>query len=325
MKRQLLKWTLCAGLTAASTLSLIAGPLRRADVAANPTWVAHIDFDGLRTTALGQYIQSEMEKPEAQAKLAAFQAVFSMDLRTQLHAVTLYSTGTTPQEGVLLVYADFEPERLVTLAKAAKDSQNTSYGPYTIYNWLDEKLHKRRAGLESNPRVYAAIAGSRVVFSQRDATLKQALDVLTGATPSLAAGTTFPQLGAAGDTSFIEAAARKMNLPENDPNAALLRLSKAVWIQISGAHQELSAALTLEANDADVASHMLSVGQGLTALMKLQTGKPEAATFANALSLRQDGSQVIVNLSLPDSQAVSLLKANAARKHQAKAEKAEGN
>ena len=101
-------------------------------------WVLHVDCDGMRPTAIGQFLLAEMDKPEAQAKFAAFQTIFNFDPRKQLHGLTLYSTGKAPEDGVLLVYADFDPERLVTMAKAAKDYQSTTYKQHVIHNWIDD-------------------------------------------------------------------------------------------------------------------------------------------------------------------------------------------
>jgi hypothetical protein len=57
--------------------------------------------------------------------------------------------------------------------------------------------------------------------------------------------------------------------------------------------------------------------------MKLQKDKPESVRFAEALSLKQDGSQVVASLVLPDNDAVAMMKADAVRKAQRKAEKAD--
>src|SRR3954464_8825215 len=100
MKMNFLKVTLFACCLVAGGFTLPATQLQRADVAANSIWVLHINCDTLRPTAIGKYILAELEKPEAQAKLAVFQNVFSFDLRTQLHGLTLYSGGSTPQDGV---------------------------------------------------------------------------------------------------------------------------------------------------------------------------------------------------------------------------------
>jgi len=85
-----------------------AAPLQQTDVAASPAWLLHLDADALRPTAVGQYILDEMDKPAARARLAIFQLIFSFDLRTQLHGLTLYGSSPAPEDGVLIVYADFD-------------------------------------------------------------------------------------------------------------------------------------------------------------------------------------------------------------------------
>jgi hypothetical protein len=260
-----------------------------------------------------------MEKPEAQAKLAAFQTIFNFDLRKQLHGLTLYSTGKAPEDGVLLVYAEFEPERLVTLAKAANDYRGTTYKQHTIHNWIDDKK-KAKDGVK--PRVYAAIQGERIViFAQQQARVAQALDVLDQAVPNLAGNTVFAQLGSGGSTGFIQAAARKLDLPDSTPNAAMFRLAKGARLQVGEAQGQLKATLDLEAGDEEVAKQMASVGQGLLALMKLQQNNPGSVKLAEALSLKQDGAGVVAALNVSTGEAIELMKADAARKAQKKAEK----
>jgi hypothetical protein len=308
------------GCVLAAGLTTSAAPLQRAEVAADPAWLVHLDCDRLRPTAIGQFIQAEMDKPEAQAKLAAFQAIVNLDLRKQLHGLTLYSTGALPADGVLLVHAEFDADRLVTLAKAAKDSQNTTYKQHVIYNWIDEDKKARKG---TKPRIYAALDGARIVFSHREERVAQALDVLDGAAPNLGSSNVLPQFGAANDDSFLEAAARKLDLPASDPNAAILRLSKLIRLQVSETQRQVNATLSLEANDEEVAGNIASIAQGLVALMKLQKDKPEAAKLAAGLSLKQEGSAVVVHASLPAADALEVIKADAARKAQKKAQKAE--
>jgi hypothetical protein len=312
MKLACLAGLICAGWTT------FADPLKRGDVAAEPVWVLHVDCDALRPTTIGQYIQGEMDKPEAQAKLAAFHALFSFDLRTQLHGLTLYSTGPAPEDGVLTVYAEFDPGRLVTLAKAAQDSHETQYKQHTIYDWIDE--HKKsKNGVK--PRTYAAILGPRIIFAQKEERVAQALDVLTGAVPNLASTQLFPQLGAVGETSFVQGAARKLDFKSSDPNAAIFRLSKLVRFQLGETQGQLSAVLTLEANDEEVATNMFSIAQGLVSLMKLQKDKPEPARIAQAITIKQEGPGLLVSLTLPANEVIDMMKVDAARKAQKKAAK----
>jgi hypothetical protein len=311
MNSKLLRSILCAGGLAATGLTSMAGPLSRADVPAEPAWLVHLDFDGLRSTGFGQVIQQQMNRPEVQDRLAAFQAVFSFDLRTQLHAATLYSVGAAPEDGVLLVYADFDANRLVTLAKAANGAQNTTYNNHVMYSWIDEK---KPATAGKKPRVFASIAGGRVVFGQRQDRVGAALDVLDGTALSLTSSANFPLVGVPGDNSFVEAAARKMDLAGGLPNANVLRLSKSMLFQETEAQGQLTATFSLEANNEEVAGNINSIAQGLVALMKLQTDRPEAVKLANAIAVGQNGARITATFSMPTADLLQLIKAAQARK-----------
>jgi len=309
----------CAGGLVGAGLAAMAAPLQRADVPAEPTWVLHVDCDALRPTGVGQYLLAEMDKPDAQAKFAVFQTLFSFDPRKQLHGLTLYSSGNAPEDGVLLVYADFDPERLVTLARAANGSQNTAYKRHVIYNWIDDK---KKATNGVKPRTYAAIQGTHVVvFAQQEARVAQALDVLDQAVPNLSHSNVFPQLGAAGDPSFIAASARKLDVPDSTPNAAIFRLAKLMRLQIGETNRQVTARLSLEANDEAVARQAASVVQGVLALARLQKEKPEAGKLADALSLKQNGASVVATLAMPAADVINILKAEAEKQAQKKAEK----
>src|SRR5438132_150999 len=183
MKLNTLAKSLCAALFAGAAIIASAGPLQLTDVPADPAWVVHIDCDGLRSTSIGQYLLSEMDKPQAQAKLGAIQAM-----------------------------------------------------------------------------------------------------------------------------------GRKLELPTSDPNAAIFRLSKLVRLQIGETQHRLAATLSLEAKDEEVAKNMISIGQGLIGLMKMQTEKPEAVKLAQALVLNQEGAAVSATLSLPADEAIGLMKAGAEKK-----------
>jgi len=309
MNANLWKLGLNAGCLLAAGLAATATPLQRNDVAADSIWVAHLDVDALRPTSLGQFIQGEMNKPEAQAKLAAFQAMIGVDLQKQIHGCTVYGSGANPEDGVMVVYADFDADRLVTLAKGARDYQSETNKSRVIHHWIDENKQAKNG---VTPRTYAAIAGARVIFGQRLARVANALDVLDGVSPNLGKSKSFPRLGTA--AGFIHAAAHKLELPESDPNAAIFRLSKSISVDIAEAQQQVKATVNLEANDDEIAEHIASIAQGLVALGKLQTEKPEIGKLAKAVAIKQDGAVITINLSLPASDAVELIKADAARK-----------
>src|SRR5260221_4461451 len=283
MKKIVSNLGLFAGCLLVALFTASGGGLRPADVPAEPVWVVHVDCDNLRTTDIGQYLLTQLQKPEVQAKLEAFTTIFNFDPRKDLHGFTLYSSGKSPEDGVLLLYADVDPARLEVFAKAAKDYKSAVHNQHVIHNFVDEKKHARDG---VKPRTYASIVSTKlVVLGQHEARVAEALDVLDKAAPNLSSSSAFPNFGSPGSSFTIEAAARKLELSDSDPNAAVFRLSKMVRLQLGETQHQLTGRLSLMANDEDVAAHMLSVGQGLVSLVKLQQGKRELTRLADALSI----------------------------------------
>lgn len=286
-----------------------AAPLQRAHVIQDPVWVLHLDADALRPTVVGQYLLAEMAKPEAQKKLAAFQAIFNFDPSTSLHGATLYGATKAEEDSVLLVYADFDAARLTTLAGGAKDATSSRHGTHEIHSWLDEKKPEKN-GLK--PRTYAAIHGNCVIFAQQEARVATALDVLDRVQPNLSANPQFARLEQAGN--FIQGAAREPALPPSDPNSMMLKQSKMATLLVGETQGTMRASLTLDTASAEVAAQLEAVGRGLVGLMTLQQDKPESQKLAQGLTVQQDEASVTVRLALPVGDAVAMIKADAARK-----------
>jgi len=297
------------GICALTAFAATAAPLQRADVINDPVWVLHVDADGLRPTVVGQYLLAELAKPEAQKKLAAFQAIFSFDPSKELHGVTLYGATQSEEDGVLLLYADFDAARLTTLVEVAKDHKSTPHNGHTIHSWVDEKKAEKNG---VKPRTYAAIATKVVVFGQKESCVAEALDVLDRTRPSLLTNVQFARLTEA--PALIQGAARKPELPGNDPNAAILKQSRMVTLTVNEIQRRLEAALALEAESEEVAGQIESIGRGLIGLMALQTEKPEAQKLAQGLAVQKEGMVVKVTLALSADDAVGLMRTDAARK-----------
>ena len=307
--KQILSIRLFLSASLLMAVSAIAGPLQRADVINAPLWVIHVDADALRQTVVGQFLLAEMQKPDAQKKFAAFQAIFNFDPRKELHGLTLYGASKAEEDGVLLVYADFDAARLTTLAEGAKDHQSSTHGQYVIHNWIDEKKQPKN-GVQ--PRTYAAISGKVVIFAQKETRVAEALDVLDRTKPNLDTNPQFTTLGTG--TGFIQAAAGKMEMPANDPNAALLKQSKMVMLDLGESQRRVEGTLTLATDGEEAAGQLEAVGRGLIGLMSLQSDKPENVKLAQALAVERAGANVMVRLAMPADDVVGMMKADAARK-----------
>jgi hypothetical protein len=284
-----------------------AAPLQRADVAAEPSLVAHFDCDRFRATAVGKAILAQVSDPDIASKLDALQAISSFDPRTQLHGLTCYTTSLNAKNGVLILYADFDSNRLVALAETMPDYNRVSSGTHYIHNWIDEK--KKADGGE--PHVSAAILGKRVIFGQSEAAVSNALAVMDGNAPSLAVDKSLPEMGAGGAGEFLQGVVNKFDFGSKDPNSAILKGSKMVRIRVGETGDQIQANVDFQASDADKATQIASIAQGIIALGKLQQDKPAALKLANAITIKQDEANVVATLTIAEADVVGLIKTGA--------------
>ena len=283
-------------------LTSVAAPAKRTDLPSDPAVVVHIDIDALLATSIGQFITGELDKPEVKDKLAAMQAIVGVDVRTQLHGVSFYSTSTRQEDGILIVYADIKPDNLVTLAKGAKEYQDFEHKGHTIHSWIDDR---NAFGASGSGRKYAAIQGSRLIFGQSQASVAAALDVIDGGA-NLSTSKNYPSFGR-GKTSFIQAAANKLDLGGNNPQAEMLKMAKSFQFEVSESGANIIAAVALTANDEDAASNITSVAQGLLGLVKMQKD-PQAAKFTEALSIKQEGTVATATFKMASADLIEMAK-----------------
>jgi len=274
-----------------------AAPLRPADIPAKAIWVAHVDLCRLRGSLAGRSMLAQLDRPEMALAYASLQSDFNFDLHQQLRALTFYSTGTGPGDPVLLVYGDFDPDRIAALAQALNGYRGIRRGHQTLHSWVrDAKPGKDGA----EQRTFAAVFGRGIViFGQKETTVGQALGVLERSAPGLDLGKEFPQLAVSATNSLVAAGMHRLELPDANPGSALQRRLKTSQFRIVEMGRETTAILTLETDDPTIASEVAIVGKGFAALSKLQKDKPETAALAEALTWAQDGAVLKLTATLP--------------------------
>lgn len=311
MKRPILVLALAAASLLASVPTAFAEPFDAKDVAADPALLVHVDCDALRASSVGQQLLTDSE---VQDKLAAIAAIFDFDIRTQLHGLTVYTTDFRPKNGSLIVYADFDPKRLITLAKIANEFESVTNGSHVIYSWVDDKKESDAGG---PGRVYGAIVGRRVVFGQNESGVADALNVIDGKAPNFSGKGELPQ-AAAGETLLVQGLMSKFDFKKGGPEATVFKLAKSLRLKLTESGTNLNLNVRCEAGDIGTASELNMVAQGLVALFKLQMNDADALELANAIKINQNGSVVEAALSLPASEAIAAEKKEKA-KEEAKA------
>ena len=284
-----------------------AGPVDRSVLMKEPAWALHIDVDALRATTAGKHLLAEWEKPDEQAKFAVFKVLFSFDPRKALHGVTLYGSSSAPEDGVVLIYADFDSARLQKLAEMAEDYKSAPHRQHTLSSWVDAQRREKEGG---KPRTYAAIHTDRVViFGQKQERVAHALDVLDRVQPSFKAAAVFPQFGSGVQALVAEGFASRFELPNDGPHAAVFNASRSGWLELRESDGKILGKVVLEARDKESAEKIVTLVRGLVALMGLQTEKPESVMLTKFLSVQQDGERAVVNLAVPATAVVELLNA----------------
>ena len=255
-----------------------------------------------------------------QDKLAAVGAIFDFDLRTQLHGLTVYTTEGHAKDGVLIVYADFDPTRLITMAKVGDGFRTDTNGSHVIYSWLDKKNKKEKDG--ERTRVCGSIMGHRVIFGHDESRLEDALNVIEGKSPSFSGKTGLLE-AESGESILVQGLLLKFDFDDSDLNAAIFKMSKAVRVKLSELDKNMTATVRFEASDTDTASQISAIATGLKAVLMLQKGNAEALKLANSVVIKQDGPAVKLTLSKSSAELVDMIKEQQKKDEQKEEQKEE--
>jgi hypothetical protein len=100
----------------------------------------------------------------------------------------------------------------------------------------------------------------------------------------------------------------KFDFDDADENAAIFKMSKSVRLKLSEMANNMTANVRFEAADADTATQIAAIAQGLLAVLKLQKSDANAMKLANAIVIKQDGPVVGLTLSVPSSELIDMIK-----------------
>jgi hypothetical protein len=240
------------------------------------------------------------------SNMVAFQSIFGFDLRGQLHGMTIYTASSTPNDSVVITYADFEPARLVKLMTGGEAAFEITNNQHVIYSWVDKNKNS------SNPdgvRKYATILDGRMIAGNTRQTVIDALAVVDGSAPSFSPQKAAKEFDTPGATNFVLASAQNLEFLASDSKVALLKLSKWVKLEAGESNEMLKATLMVDAGDGQVAQQMSVVAQGLITALALQKENPWAAKLAGGMTVQLEATGFRVDISVPSEEAMAALKA----------------
>lgn len=286
-----------------------AHPLEPKAVIDQPAWYFHLDFDALRDSSIGKELLNEMHTPTEESRYTVLKLILGFDPRTGLHGLTVYGATPLPEDGVAIVYGDIDSTRLMALAAMAENYKSIGYRQHQVGSWIDANRRQSEGG---QPRTYAAIHQNRaVLFAQRESRLLEALDVLDAdRVSSLAVAN--PVEGSTSTNLVLQAMARQLDLPSNNPASTLFKQTKRMALEVLEPDKNLEATLTLESKAEKTAPQVASIAQGIIALISLQTDNPDAIKLAKSLSVSQSGIQTILRMKISSEDVIASMKIHAA-------------
>ncbi len=291
-------------MTALALLLALAAPLlapaaEPRDLPADTKWVLRLDLKAAQAAPLMSAVIGKIapaKRREAQAKLAAFKALFGVDLLQDIREVVIAGEGQAEKGGVAYIYATFDTARLTTILAGNPTFTSTDQNGFKLLSWTDDADKKQKFGAFVRPGL--------TVLSDRRESLVGALEVLAGQRAGLPADSPLRPAVASGAQDIVSLMAADVPaIVGNQPKAQALRQAQSLAFRIHAARPDtLSAALTVTAPTGETALQIQRAFLGIQALSLLNAAEaPEQATLAQHVKVAGDGQTVTVTLDLPQA------------------------
>ena len=148
-----------------------AAPLETKNVAANAKWVVHVDVDAVRDSLI---VKKAFETcPLLKDSGKHFDMIrdkAGVDLRKDLHGITLYGPDTDKTHAVAIVFSTVNQKLLLEKAQKATDHKVTKHGKIDIHSWTQKHGTKTQtaAGAFYKPDVLVFAANAEGVAAAID-------------------------------------------------------------------------------------------------------------------------------------------------------------
>ena len=266
-----------------------AEPLKLDQVAADATWVGHVDFDALRdSTVVQKAMAKHQEKHKhAEAHLKIVETVIGMDPRKDLHGATVYGTAIGKHNGVLILHAKLNRQRIQSWAEKLPGREKSEHGDFTISTWTKKK------GDRTFTLATAWFDDSHLVAGASVDELKNALDVLGGKGKSVGDDSPLAGSVAAGTTVLARISGiADADLKCNNPVAKQTKSFRFVVGENDG---ESFFRARAEMTNSDVVGEMEKIVAGAQAVGRLcSTDNELKRRLVDGLRVKTDDEQLTV-------------------------------
>lgn len=279
-----------------------AAPLDLKHVAADATWLAHVDIDAMRKSIV---VQKAMEKHNHAGRKEFVKKMLGMNPDKDLHGMTFYGKEIGKHKGVMILHARMNRDRIMGMARTFTKLTVTDYREHKLHSWTHKSRHSSKTH-----NVAAVFYGEEaVVLASRVDELKQAVDVLEGKSPSLKPDSPLGGNIPAGTTMLM----RVEGVSDADlPDKCKLAKQTKSFRFVTGEHDGESfyrsrAVMTNE----EVVGQLKEIVEGLRALGQIHVGNNETGQkLVDGLRIKTEGTKLTVLWSAPAEDVWAIIDAH---------------
>ena len=256
---------LAFALLAAAGSVASAEPLDLGRVPAKAVWMMHADMDAAReSTVVKRMYERAMKKhPQLETMMGMGAKMMGMDVRKDLHDVTVYGLDTDKKNAVMVVHADANRAQLEKMVDKARDHKTMKHRDFTLHQWT----HKGWRGHDGETVVGAFFKDDVMVFARSAGQVEMALDVLSGKAESVDGDS--PLAGRVRPGSILVGRAVAI---DPDTKCPVLKQGRGYRVAM-GEHDGMSFyRARLEMDSEEAARQAEAVTEGFVALGKLRFG-----------------------------------------------------
>lgn len=281
-----------------------AAPLDVDSLPADTKWVVHVDVDALGESVVVQKYFTQWMKQGGKEQVAKVYAKTGVDVRDELHSLTLFNVGYEEKAGVLVVRADMDRDLLVSKAKEAPDSKLATYGDHKLYSWTDKD--KKVTG--------AFFTDEVLVFGSSIDLVKGALDALSGKAPGLEA----PGEARIPEGTILVGSAWGLSDAEWPEKVKLPQGTEQISIVV-GEHEGTSFMGGEVVATTETAGQVKEVLEGVRAMGMLQVKQaPKARKLLESMTIKRSGKKVQIEVGVPTVEIIKGIEEHKAKQAAAK-------
>jgi len=272
----------------------------------------YFDVAKFRETSLFKGLRPNLDRPEIQAKINAFQQFTGMRLPDDLDVVAASGKIAPNNEGCLYIRGRWDRQRLETLFSMNPGYTEIPKPAGKIIGFLDEN--------KGNMTYLCFVKNDLAVIGTKEG-VESSLDVIAGEGRSMAEDPRVKvRLAKIGPHPLFAAVLVRPQVfpPDLMKVPAVQSLRSAV---LTGVSSPASITLTarIETETDQVAGQLLDIVRGLIALGQVQQKVPKVSQIAYASSARKQGNEVVVTSAVNVSDALGFIRKRIAMRRAARA------